>query len=104
MTATTERPLPLGTTATSGGTRIGFVLVALGGLVLLTYGMYVAGWIINTLVLTLLLALVISPVLFSLRARGWPAWLAVLGGFLVVFGITLAFVVLSVISLGHLDE
>ena len=70
----------------------------------LCYGLYIAAWLVNTLVLTLLLALVVSPILFGLRRRGWPAWAAVLGGFLVVFGITLVFLVLGLISLSQMDD
>jgi AI-2 transport protein TqsA len=64
----------------------------------------VAAWLVNTMVLTLMLALVVSPILFSLRRRGWPDWAAVLGAFLVVFGITLAFVALALVSLSRFDD
>jgi predicted PurR-regulated permease PerM len=103
MIANTENPVTRVGVA-GGAARLGYVLVALGGLVLVAYGMYIAAWFINTLVLTLLLALVMSPILYALRRRGWPDWAAIVGGFLVVGGITLAFVVLSVFSLSHLDE
>jgi predicted PurR-regulated permease PerM len=79
-------------------------MVALGGFVLFCYGLYVAAWIVNTLVLTLLLALVVSPILFKLKRRGWPEWACVLGAFLVVFGITLAFVALALVSLSKFDD
>jgi predicted PurR-regulated permease PerM len=78
--------------------------MALGGLVLLCYGLWVAAWLVNTLVLTLLLALVISPVLLALRRRGWPAWAAVVGGFLVVAGIMLVILGLALTSLSQFDE
>src|SRR4051812_37033117 len=104
MVVSTQNPLPRGITPDANTNRIVPVLVALGGMVLFCYGLYVAAWLVNTLVLTLLLALVISPVLFALRRRGWPAWAAVLGGFLVVAGITLAIGWLAMISLSQLDE
>jgi predicted PurR-regulated permease PerM len=96
----TPRGIPVGASAA----RIVPVLAALGGLVLLCYGLFVTAALVNTLVMTLLLALVISPVLFALRRRGWPDWAAILGGFLVVLAITVAFVALSVVSLSQLDE
>ncbi len=102
MTAITQNSLPRGVAA--GGTRLGYVFVALGGLVLFCYGLYVAAWLVNTLVMTLMLALVVSPILFGLRRRGWPDWAAVLGAFLVVFGITLAFVALALVSLSRFDD
>jgi AI-2 transport protein TqsA len=102
MTVSTETPVTRGVIA--GGARLGYTFVALGGLVLFCYGLYVAAWLINTLVLTLLLALVVSPILFGLQRRGWPAWAAVLGAFLVVFGITLAFVALALVSLSQFDD
>jgi hypothetical protein len=52
--------------------RLGTVLVAARGLVLACYGLYVAAALVNTLVLTLGLALAVSPILFSLQRRGWP--------------------------------
>ena len=88
----------------AGGSRLGSVLVALGGLVLTCLGLYLAAPIVNTLVLTLTITVAVSPVLLALRRRGWPAWAAVLGGFLVVAGITLAFVVLALVSLSRLDD
>ena len=102
MTVSTDNLAPRGVVA--GGTRLGYALVALGGLVLFCYGLYLAAWLVNTLVMTLLLALVVSPILFRLKRRGWPEWAAVLGAFLVVFGITLAFVALALVSLSRLDD
>jgi predicted PurR-regulated permease PerM len=102
MTASTDNLVPRG--VIGGGARLGYALVALGGLVLFCYGLYVTAWLVNTLVLTLLLALVVSPILFNLQRRGWPAWAAVLGAFLVVFGITLAFVALALVSLSRFDD
>jgi predicted PurR-regulated permease PerM len=84
--------------------RLAIVLVAAGGLVLACYGLYLAASIVNTLVLTLVLALTVSPLLFSLQRRGWPAWAAVLAAFLVVMGITLAFICLALYSLSGLDD
>lgn len=103
MAVNTQKLVTRGATL-GGGTRLGYTLVALGGLVLFCYGLYVAAWIVNTLVMTLLLALVVSPILFSLKQRGWPEWAAVLGAFLVVFGVTLAFVALALVSLSRFDE
>jgi predicted PurR-regulated permease PerM len=90
--------------AAGGASRLGTVVVVLGGLALLGYGLYLSAWFINTLVLTLLLALAVSPVLLGLRNRGWPPWAAVVGGFLVVAGITLAFIALALVSLSQFDE
>ena len=102
MIVSNDNLAPRGVVA--GGTRLGYTLVALGGLVLFCYGMYLAAWLVNTLVMTLLLALVVSPILFGLRRRGWPDWAAVTGAFLVVFGITLAFIALALVSLSRMDD
>jgi len=104
VTVNTQRPLPIGVMTSAGGSRLGFMFVALGGLVLFGYGLYIAAWFVNVLVLTLLLALVMSPILFGLRRRGWPAWLAVTGAILVVGVISLAFVGLAWLSLSQFDE
>jgi len=104
MTVRIEEPVTNGVVERITPARLGTILVALGGLVLFCYGLYVAAWLVNTLVMTLMLALVVSPILFGLRRRGWPEWLAVLGAFLVVFGITLAFLVLGLVSLSRMDE
>jgi predicted PurR-regulated permease PerM len=64
----------------------------------------VAAALVNTLVLTLVLALAVSPILFLLQRRGWPEWAAVLAAFLVVMGITLAFICLALVSLSALDD
>src|SRR4051794_12281903 len=90
MTVRIDNPVALRVVPRANAARIGTVLTSFGGLVLLCYGLYIAAWLVNTLVMTLMLALVVSPILFGLRRRGWPAWAAVLGAFLVVFGITMA--------------
>src|SRR3954467_960527 len=97
MTVSTANLTPRGVVA--GGTRLGYMFVALGGLVLFCYGLYLTAWLVHTLGMTLMLALVVSPILFNLKRRGWPEWAAVLGAFVVVFGITLAFVALALVSL-----
>ena len=102
MIVSTDNLAPRGVVA--GGTRLGYALVALGGLVLFCYGLYLTAWLVNTLVMTLMLALVVSPILFRLKRRGWPEWAAVLGAFVVVFGITLAFVALALVSLSQFDD
>src|SRR6188508_3346344 len=102
MIVSNDNLAPRGVVA--GGTRLGYALVALGGLVLFCYGLYLTAWLVNTLVMTLMLALVVSPILFRLKRRGWPEWAAVLGAFLVVFGITLAFVALALVSLSRFDD
>ena len=104
MTVRSQEPVTLRVVPRVSAGRIGTVFVALGGLVLFLYGLYIAAWLVNTLVMTLMLALVVSPILFGLRRRGWPAWAAVLGAFLVVFGITLGFIALALISLSRMDE
>jgi AI-2 transport protein TqsA len=104
MTVRIDNPVALRVVSRANPARMGTVLTSFGGLVLLCYGLYIAAWLVNTLVLTLLLALVVSPILFGLRRRGWPAWAAVLGAFLVVFGITMAFLVLGLISLSRMDD
>lgn len=89
------------------GTQLSFsvrALLALGMLGLTLALMYTAAYYLNAILLAWLIVLVASPLLYALRGRGAPSWLAFLVTLLVIITAFLGFGLILVLGFNQLVE